>query len=159
MSEEGRRTVSLKQEHDFRVAISWSPDQPAIIGDEPPPLGVSAGPMPSQLLLAAVGNCMLDSLLFALRKFKLQAEPLTAEASCTVGRNDQGRQRVLMIEVHLHLGAIPEESAKLQRALDQFEQFCTVGQSVAQGIPTQVFVHGPDGAVMHAPADTGGQAA
>jgi len=154
---EGQRTVSLKQEQDFRVAIQWSPDHPAIVGDEPPPMGGGAGPMPSQLLIAAVANCMLDSLLFALRKFKLQAEPLSAQGRCTVGRNEQGRQRILLIEVRLTLGELPGETAKLQRALEQFEQFCTVGQSVAQGIPTQVFVHGPEGALLHGPADTTGQ--
>jgi uncharacterized OsmC-like protein len=95
---------------------------------------------------------MTDSLLFALRKFKLDAEPLSAQVDATVGRNAEGRQRFLSIEVSLALGRLPDDAAKLARALSQFEQFCTVGQSVAQGIPTRVSVRGPDGALLHGDA-------
>ena len=157
---EGVRTVSLVQQQDYRVAITWHPDHPPVIGDEPVPMGSGQGPSPSQLLIAAVANCMTDSLVFALRKFKLEAEPLTAQAHCRIDRNAQGRQRVLSIDVSIRLPRVPEDAGKLQRALDQFEQFCTVGQSVAQGIPTQVCVIGPDGAVLHGAVEpSGGQAA
>jgi hypothetical protein len=50
---------------------------------------------------------------------------------------------VLSIDVRLRLGRVPEDAAKLARVFAQFEQFCTVGQSVAQGIPIRVSVQGP----------------
>jgi len=143
------RTITLVQQADYRMAITWDPAREPLVADEPPPLGRSEGPSPSQLLLAAVANCMTDSLLFALRKFKLEAEPLSAQASAEVGRNPEGRQRVLRIDVRLALSAVPDDAAKLARALAQFEQFCTVGQSVAQGIPTRVSVAAPDGSLLH----------
>ena len=146
---EGLRTIRLEQQQDYRVAITWDPARAPLVADEPPPLGKGEGPSPSQLLLAAVANCMTDSLLFALRKFALSGEPLSAEADGTIGRNPEGRQRVLGIDVRLRLGRVPEEAAKLARVFAQFEQFCTVGQSVAQGIPIRVSVLGPDGAVLH----------
>jgi uncharacterized OsmC-like protein len=146
---EGTRSVRLVQQRDYRVAIEWDPSRPPLVADEPPPLGGGEGPNPSQLLLAAVANCMTDSLVFALRKFKLEAEPLTAQADGQVGRNAEGRQRVLSIDVRLTLGRVPEDAAKLQRVLAQFEQFCTVGQSVAEGIPTRVSVRAPDGTLLH----------
>jgi len=146
---EGLRTIRLEQQQDYRVAITWDPARAPLVADEPPPLGKGEGPSPSQLLLAAVANCMTDSLLFALRKFALSGEPLSAEADGTIGRNPEGRQRVLGIDVRLRLGRMPEEAAKLARVFAQFEQFCTVGQSVAQGIPIRVSVLGPDGAVLH----------
>ncbi len=43
-------------------------------------------------------------------------------------------------------------NTELARVLAQFEQFCTVGQSVAQGIPTRVTLRGPDGALLHGEA-------
>jgi uncharacterized OsmC-like protein len=147
---EARRSVSLRQRHDYRMEITWDPAREPLIADEPPPLGAGQGPSPSQLLLAAVANCMTDSLLFALRKFRLDAEPLSASADAEVGRNAEGRLRVLRIDVQLSMGRVPDDPAKLGRALAQFEQFCTVGQSVAQGIPLRVSVAGPDGAVLHA---------
>ena len=146
---DGERSVRIEQLRDFRVAITWDPTRPPLVADEPPPLGGGDGPTPGQLLLAAVGNCMTDSLLFALRKFKLDAEPLSAQVTGTVGRNAEGRQRVLGIDVALTLGRLPADGARLERALGQFEQFCTVGQSVAQGIATRVSVRGPDGALLH----------
>jgi uncharacterized OsmC-like protein len=149
---ESRRSIRLVQQQDFRVAIEWDPSHPPLTGDEPPPMGTGAGPSPSQLLLAAVGSCMTDSLLFAMRKFKLEAEPLSAQVTGEVGRNAEGRQRVLSIEVALQLGALPADAPKLERALAQFEDFCTVGRSVAQGIATRVSVRGPDGTVLHGEA-------
>ena len=145
---DGHRSIRLEQLRDYKVAITWSDAHPPIVGDEPPPLGAGEGPGPSQLLLAAVANCMTDSLLFALRKFGLDAEPLSATATGEVGRNAEGRQRVLSIDVRLALGKLPQDAGKLERVLGQFEQFCTVGQSVAQGIRTRVSVAGPDGALL-----------
>ena len=146
---ENRRSIRLVQQQDFRVAIEWDPSRPPLTGDEPPPMGGGAGPSPSQLRLAAVGSCMTDSLLFASRKFKLEVEPLSAQVTGEVGRNAEGRQRVLSIEVALQLGQLPADASRLERALAQFEDFCTVGRSVAQGIPTRVTVRGPDGALLH----------
>jgi hypothetical protein len=57
------------------------------------PLGRRAGPSPVQLLTAAVGNGLGDSLLFAFRKFKELPEPLSCEVVAQVGRNAEGRGR------------------------------------------------------------------
>lgn len=134
-------SVTLEQEQDFRFAISYAEGKPAFYGDEPPPLGAGTGPSPSQLLVAAVGNCLSDSLLFALRKFKQKPEPIRTEASATVDRNAENRLRVLGILVKLTLGAPRASFQHLERALGQFEEFCTVSQSVRQGIPVTVEVY------------------
>lgn len=101
-----------------------------------------------QLLAAAVGNCLSDSLLFALRKFKQSPEPLRCEVRADVGRNPEGRMRVLQIKAVLTLGVPADQLQHLDRVLDQFEQFCTVTQSVGQGIPIEVVVHDATGAQM-----------
>ena len=134
-------TVALEQERDFRFAIQYAEGQPVFHGDEPPPLGQGRGPSPSQLLVAAVGNCLSDSLLFALRKFKQDPEPIRAQATATVDRNPENRLRVLNILVKLTLGAPRARFEHLDRALGQFEEFCTVSQSVRQGIPVTVEVY------------------
>jgi hypothetical protein len=48
----------------------------------------------------------------------------------------------------LHLGVPAAQLAQLDRVLDQFESFCTVTQSVGQGIPIQVRVLDADGLVL-----------
>jgi len=134
-------TVKLKQEQDFRFAIDFAGGIPVLHGDEAPPLGAGSGPNPAQLLAAAVGNCMSDSLLFAIRKFKQSPESIQAEVTASIDRNVEKRLRVQHIQVKLTLGVPAAGLAHLDRALEQFEEFCTVGQSVRQGIPVTVEVY------------------
>jgi uncharacterized OsmC-like protein len=138
-------TANLKQEQDFRFAIHFSDGMPDLYGDEPPPLGKATGPSPSQLLAAAVGNCLSDSLLFALRKFKQNPEPIHTAVAATIDRNAENRLRVMNINVTLTLGAPGASLAHLDRALEQFEEFCTVSQSVRQSIPVTVEVYDSGG--------------
>lgn len=130
--------VSLVQQHDYRFDINFGGDIPLLTGDEPAPLGTGLGPSPVQLLSAAVGNCLSDSLLFALRKFKQAPEPMRCDITSQVGRNPEGRLRVLAMRAQLTLGVPAASLQHLDRVLEQFEAFCTVTQSVGQGIPITI---------------------
>ena len=141
-------SVTLTQQHDYRFDIRFDDNMPVLTTDEPAPLGTGLGPSPVQLLCAAVGNCLSDSLLFALRKFKQSPEPLRCEVQAEVGRNVDGRMRVLNMLATLHLGVPAAQLEQLERVLGQFEGFCTVTQSVGQGIPIQVRVLDVDGQVL-----------
>ena len=134
MSAEPTR-VTLRQQQDYQFAIDFGSGKPVLLGDEPPPLGAGIGPSPDQLLCAAVGNCMSDSLLFALRKFKQSPEPIQCEVASEKGRNAQGRLRIARLTVTLTLGVPAETVQHLDRVLAQFEEFCTVGASVAGATP------------------------
>ena len=136
--------IKLKQEKDFRFAIDFGAGVPVLYGDEAPPLGGGTGPSPEQLLAAAVGNCLSDSLHFAVRKFKQDPGGIATVVKASVGRNADGRLRVQQIDVAATLGAPAASIEHLDRALAQFEDFCTVAQSVGQGIPIAVSVY--DGA-------------
>lgn len=132
--------VNLTQKQDYQFDVSFANGVPPLYCDEPAPLGQGTGPSPVQLLAAAVGNCLSDSLLFALRKFKQAPEPIRTEVTAEVGRNDEGRVRVLNMKAKLQLGVPAGSLQHLDRVLSQFEAFCTVTQSVGQGIPIQVEV-------------------
>jgi len=138
--------VELEQQEDFHFAIRFGSSIPALDADEAPPLGKGAGPTPVQLLAAAVGNCLSDSLLFALRKFKQAPEPIRAVVDASVGRNAENRLRVQRIAVRVTLGVPASTLEHLDRALGQFEEFCTVAQSVRQGIDVDVEVYDSTGA-------------
>ena len=86
-------TVRLVQRQDYQFEMVFGGNAPNWLADEPPPLGQGTGPSPVQLLAAAVANCLSDSLLFALRKFKQQPEPIRCEISAEVGRNSENRLR------------------------------------------------------------------
>lgn len=141
-------SVSLEQQADYRFNIDFGNAIPRLQADEPPPLGRGEGPSPAQLMCAAVGNCLSDSLLFALRKFKQAPEPLRCEVQAEVGRNPQGRLRILGMHATLHLGVAASTLEHLDRALAQFEEFCTVTQSVRGAIPVRVTVLDADARVV-----------
>ncbi len=138
-------TVVLVQRQDYQFTMQFGGDAPDWLADEPPPLGQGAGPSPVQLLAASVGNCLSDSLLFALRKFKQQPEPIRCEVEAEVGRNAENRLRVLGMQVRLTLGVAADQLQHLDRVLSQFEAFCTVTQSVGAGIPIAVQVFDASG--------------
>lgn len=140
--------VDLQQQHDYRFEVRFGGEIPSISTDEPAPLGTGQGPSPMQLLCAAVGNCLSDSLLFALRKFHQSPEPIRCSVSAEPGRNAEGRLRVLRMQARLQLGVPAASLEHLDRVLTQFEAFCTVTQSVGQGIPISITVLDGDGVVL-----------
>ena len=60
--------------------------------------------------------------------------------TASVGRNAEGRVRVLAMNAWLTLGVPAGKLEHLDRVLEQFEAFCTVTQSVGQGIPVDLQV-------------------
>lgn len=148
MTDIAQETLTLLQVENYRCSVNFGSGILPLTVDEPAPLGGGQGPTPVQLLLAAVANCLTDSLLFALRKHKQEAEPLSCEAVANVGRNTDNRLRVLSIDATLTLGVAGAGIEHLPRILDQFEGFCTVTRSVAPGIPVNLTVKDLNGTVL-----------
>jgi len=146
MSDEA--AVTITRQDKYRFLVDFGPHIANTVVDEATPLGDGSGPSPSQLLAAAVGSCLSASFLFASTKFKEDPGPLTTTARCQTGRNENNRLRVTGIEIGIELGLEPESLGHLERALAQFEDFCTVSQSVRAGIPFTVTVRGSDGRVL-----------
>ena len=138
-------TADLRQLEGYRFEVAFPPSGGTIVAEESPPLAAGEGPSPLQLLAAAVGNCLSASLLFALRKFKQAPDPIRTHVEARTGRNEQGRLRVQSIDVRITLGVPAGSLEHLDRALAQFEEFCTVTASVRGSIPVNVEVHDRDG--------------
>jgi uncharacterized OsmC-like protein len=132
--------VELSQRHDYRFDIAFGDAMPVLTSDEPAPLGTGLGPSPVQMLCAAVGNCLSDSLLFAFRKFKQEPSPIQCVVTAEVGRNGDNRLRVLHMNAQIRMGVPTASLEQVDHVLAQFEEFCTVTQSVRQGIPITVEV-------------------
>ena len=152
MADHKQESLTLLQIEDYRCTVNFGGSIMPLTTDEPAPLGQGLGPSPVQLLLAAVANCLTDSLLFALRKYKQDAEPLSCRATANVGRNADNRLRVLSIEATLTLGKVGSGIENVERILEQFEGFCTVTQSVAQGIPVLLTVKDVNGTLLKRPS-------
>ena len=141
-------TVELRQRSNYQFDIEFSDGIPQLMSDEPKPLGEGTGPSPVQLLAASVGNCLSDSLFFALSKYKQKPEPIHTTVTAMVGRNAEGRMRVLNMEAKLQLGVKAIQLDHLDRVLEQFQEFCTVTQSVGQGIPIHIRVMDVTGLIL-----------
>ena len=141
-------TVELRQRSNYQFDIEFSEGMPQLMSDEPAPLGEGKGPSPVQMLAASVGNCLSDSLFFALAKFKQKPEPIHTIVNALVGRNAEGRMRVLHMDAQIHLGVEASKLEHLDRALEQFQEFCTVTQSVGQGIPIHIRVMDATGLIL-----------
>jgi uncharacterized OsmC-like protein len=151
MSDDTTIRLSIEQEQDYQFRITFEGSEfDALHTDEPEPLGQGAGPNPSQVLLAAVGNCMAASLLFALRKFKNAPGALRATVTASRERNEDGRWRIPRANVVLHLPEAADSYRSLDRILETFEDFCVVTQSVRHGIDVHAVVEDANGLRLRA---------
>ena len=140
--------VTIRRESRYKFSIDFGADFPELMADEPQPLGEGKGPSPTHLLAAAVANCLSASFVFACNKYKEDPGEITAVAVCNVDRNEKNRLRVTGINVRITLGTVTENLGHLERVMAQFEDFCTVSQSVRAGIPFAVKIVAPDGTVL-----------
>lgn len=143
---EPRFSFTLEQQEDYAFLVRFDNDLPALLTDEPPPLGKGAGPNPSRLIAAGVANCLMASLLFALRKFKNEPGKLSATVTVQMTRNEQKRLRIGHIDVELRFSALAAGMEHLERILATFEDYCVVTQSVQHGIPVGIAVYDGTGA-------------
>ncbi|MEZ5542106.1 MAG: OsmC family protein [Pseudomonadota bacterium] len=150
MSEIRQFTLHLEQveNFEFRVRFDW-PDVPDLLLDEPAPLGGQAGPNAARLIAAGVANCLSASLLFCLQKSHQAPGGISATVTGSVGRNAQGRLRLMGIDVDLTLAGLPADRARLARCFSLFEDYCVVTQAVRDGIPVGVRVVDETGTVLH----------
>ena len=142
MSEEltKRATVRRTRQFEFVADFPDLADSPAILFDEPPPLGGGRAPNAANILAAAVGNCLAASLTLCLQKAHVDVAGLTADVAARLGRNEGGRLRIEAIDVVLAPQLRDADAARVARCNALFEDFCTVTASVREAIPVEVQV-------------------
>jgi organic hydroperoxide reductase OsmC/OhrA len=133
-----------KERYRFRVDFESEGVAPLDV-DESPPLGAGAGPNPSRLLAAAVGECLSSSLIFCLGKSRIEVASMRTVVRGTYVRNERNRLRVGRLDVEITIGVPGVEAANLSKCLELFEDFCVVTASVRKGIPVGVTVGDEDG--------------
>jgi uncharacterized OsmC-like protein len=131
--------TQLNRVKDYQFNVEFDlPGMPDLATDEAEPLGKNAGPNPSRLLSAAVGNCLSSSLLFCLSKARVDVEDLKASVETVMRRNEKGRWRIAGLKVKLHPIIRAEDVSRSKRCLEVYEDFCIVTESVRKGIEVKV---------------------
>nr|MDO8111107.1 OsmC family protein [Candidatus Sigynarchaeota archaeon] len=143
MVETERVRIGISWEHDLVFKLDFGkikvPDLriDETNKDEDEMVGVT----PARLLASAVAGCLSSSLLFCISKRNVQVDEFSAEAEAVIGRDQEGRLRVLEIVVTLApKTASPEATKRLVECKKMFEKFCTVTESVRKGIKVTVNV-------------------
>jgi organic hydroperoxide reductase OsmC/OhrA len=136
-----RFEIRLERKQGYQLQVDFQqPGIAPLLMDEPPPLGDGQGPKASQVLAAAVGNCLTASLLFCLGKSRVEVLGLTTTVGVTMERNERGKKRIAGIDVTIHPEVAPGDADRLARCRELFEDFCVVSASVRQGIDVKVAV-------------------
>ena len=142
MSEEKTFQVEVEHERDFVFKVDFGIDGvDDLIMDEPEPVGGGIGPNAERLVAAAVGNCLSASLLFCLRKSRVEVSGMKTTVEGVIARNEEGRWRIRELSVELTPEVDENQRKQLERCIDIFENFCIASQSVRQGIPIDVKVN------------------
>jgi organic hydroperoxide reductase OsmC/OhrA len=103
-------------------------------------LGDGVGPNPARLLAVAVANCLASSLLFCLRKARIEVSGMAIAAAGTMERNEKGRLRVAAINVTLAPRVAEGDMPRMNRCLEIYEDFCPVTAAVRKGVDVRVTV-------------------
>jgi uncharacterized OsmC-like protein len=134
-------SVALSFYDDYAQVVDFGMPGVALLAiDEPAPLGHGRGPEPARVLAAAIGSCLGSSLLFCLRKARIEVEDLHTEVRGTIARNASGRLRIASIHVQLAPAIPAADIERLHRCVELFEDFCVVTESVRGGIDITVDV-------------------
>jgi uncharacterized OsmC-like protein len=142
MTEERLVKVELEQKESFGFNIDFQLENvPALLMDEPKPIGSSLGPNATRVLSAAIGNCLCVSLLFCLQKSRVEVSGMNASVKCVLTRNSKGRLRIKEFNVDINPEILDEDTKKIERCTNIFENFCIVSQSIRQGIPINVEIN------------------
>lgn len=140
-------TVEMELVKDMEFLVRFGDGAGELLMDEPSPGGGGHGPQASKVLAAALGNCLSASLLFCLRKARVDVNGMKSTSTATITRNEKGRFRVTKVGVRIQIDASP---ADLGRCGAVFEDYCIVTASVRHGLPVAVEVVDAAGKSLHA---------
>jgi uncharacterized OsmC-like protein len=137
-------TITLEWIDDLTFKLRFdNPIIPELFVDEThePDSPEVVGPDPSRLLLSAIMGCLNSSFAFCLKKARIPLKALSAKGILTIQRNEEGYLRVSQINIEL-MPEIEIESGipRMERCIETFHNYCTVTQSVRQGIPVNITI-------------------
>jgi uncharacterized OsmC-like protein len=137
--------IDIQQVDDFAFQVDFGMEGvSSLLLDEPEPIGNSNGPNPSRVLAASVGTCLSASLLFCMRKAKVEVNGISTRVHTLLTRNEQGRLRIGEMKIAIEVDSNTGEEKGIARCAKIFKDYCVVTESVKNGIPVEVEVRGKE---------------
>lgn len=137
-----RTKVSVEWLEDLTFKLDFNnPALPELMIDETHDVESpeARGPDPSKLLISAVMGCLNASFAFCLKKARVPLKGMKAVGELTSKRNEEGLWRVVKIDVDLTPEIEIEKGIpRMEKCIEIFHKYCTITQSVRQGIPVNV---------------------
>jgi uncharacterized OsmC-like protein len=124
----------------YKFNVEFDDNTPDLLVDETKPHGEGSGPNPPRLLAVAIGHCLSSSLIFCLKKAKVEIINIETTIQTNFYRTEEGRRRVGNIDVQLRLDINEEDKSRVPRCLKIFKNYCTVTKSVMKGIDVNISV-------------------
>lgn len=101
-------TLTLRDGYAFEAGFGAAAPGDLLF-DEPRPLGAGSGPNALRVLAAAVANGLAASLLFCLRRSRVDVLAMQATVTGSLAHNEAGRLRVEELRVRLEPSVPPEQ--------------------------------------------------
>jgi uncharacterized OsmC-like protein len=134
--------TKLRLIEGYKFDVNFDVDYlPNMVADEPKPIGEGSGPNAPRLLATAVGQCMSSSLIYCLTKARIPVNNLETTVKTNLFKNEKGRTRIKSIDIQISLEVNEEDKTRINRCLTIFEDYCTVTQSIRNGIQVNVKVN------------------
>ncbi|HUY01083.1 MAG TPA: OsmC family protein [Candidatus Deferrimicrobium sp.] len=137
--------VSLEWLEDLTFKLNFeNPSLPELLIDETHDNNSleAIGPNPARLLLSAILGCLNASFAFCLKKSRVPLKTMKAKGELTIQRNEEGFLRVSQMNIELTPEIEIEKGVpRLEKCIEIFHNYCTITESVRQGIPVNVTIN------------------
>jgi uncharacterized OsmC-like protein len=107
----------------YKFLVDFHEGRRAAARRRAPPLGEGHGPGATNLLAAAVGDCLSASALFCLNKAHIEVHGMHTTVRTTKARNEANRLRIGRIEVKIVPEVAEEDIPRMKRCLELFEEY------------------------------------
>ena len=137
--------VELEHKDRYSFTARFVSEEGRLEMDEPAPLGPGGGPEGVSLLAGAAGYCISASLVFCMRKVRIDPRDLRVRSVAHLKRVEKRLRRVSAMEIDITVDVDEGARSALERCLGHFPEFCIVTESIRGAFPITIRVHHPWG--------------
>ena len=141
--------VELEHEGGYLFLARFITEEGQVHMDEPAPLGPGGHPEGVSLLAAAAAYCLSASLVFALKKVRIEPLSVRTTSRAHLLRTPERYRRVSGLDLDIRVVVAEADRRAFERVLPRFPDFCIVTESIRGGFPITLRVHHPWGVWEH----------